>query len=86
MQLLLSITITALASFALTHALQRLEDQKKRTANMTEVSFAKSFLTTLDNKPTKYQQNHIFDPNTFGVRIPVSAVHIPQHPSCPQLT
>ena len=40
---------------------------------MTEVSFAKSFLTTLDNKSTKYQQDHIFDPSTFGVRIPVSS-------------
>lgn len=38
---------------------------------MTEVSFAKSFLSTLDNKNTKYQPDHQFDPATFGVRIPV---------------
>ncbi|KAK5951060.1 hypothetical protein OHC33_007813 [Knufia fluminis] len=53
---------------------------------MTEVSFAKSFLTTLDNKPTKYQQNHIFDPNTFGVRIPFTLPKLPhpQHPLAPK--
>ena len=60
-----------LATFALIHALQKLEEKKKREANMTEVSFAKTFLTTLDNKSTKYQPDHIFDPTTFGVRIPV---------------
>ncbi|KAK5938066.1 hypothetical protein PMZ80_009655 [Knufia obscura] len=53
---------------------------------MTEVSFAKSFLTTLDNKPSKYQQNHIFDPNTFGVRIPFTLPKLPhpQHPLAPK--
>ncbi|KAK5086160.1 hypothetical protein LTR70_008485 [Exophiala xenobiotica] len=53
---------------------------------MTEVSFAKSFLTTLDNKPTKYQQDHIFDPATFGVRVPFTLPKLPhpQHPLPPK--
>ncbi|KAJ9661622.1 hypothetical protein H2198_001798 [Neophaeococcomyces mojaviensis] len=49
---------------------------------MTEVSFAKSFLTTLDNKSTKYQANHIFDPSTFEVRIPFTLPKLP-HPHHP---
>ncbi|KAK5071867.1 hypothetical protein LTR64_004354 [Lithohypha guttulata] len=53
---------------------------------MTEVSFAKSFLGTLDNKPTKYQPNHIFDPATFGIRIPYTLPKLPtpQHPPPPK--
>lgn len=39
---------------------------------MTEVAFAKSFLTTLDSKITKYQANHVFDATSIGTRTPVS--------------
>lgn len=66
-----------LATFALIHALQKLEEKKRLEANMTEVSFAKSFLSTLDNKTTKYQPDHQFDPATFGVRIPVGLSILP---------
>lgn len=53
---------------------------------MTEVSFAKSFLTSLDNKPTKYQPDHIFDPATFGLRVPyvLPKLPTPQHPPPPK--
>ena len=39
---------------------------------MGDLQFAKQFLTSLDNKPTKYQPDHVFDPKTFQMRIPVS--------------
>ena len=51
--------------------MNRLEEEKRRKANMTEVAFAKTFLTTLDSKPAKYQANHVFDPEKFGLRYPV---------------
>lgn len=40
---------------------------------MTEVAFAKSFLTTLDSKPTKYQADHVFDVASIGTRTPVGS-------------
>ena len=53
---------------------------------MTEISFAKTFLTALDNKTTKYQPNHVFDPSTFEVRTPFTLPKLPhpQHPSPPK--
>lgn len=42
---------------------------------MTEVAFAKSFLTTLDSKATKYQPDHVFDSATVGTRTPVGSIH-----------
>jgi hypothetical protein len=39
---------------------------------MGDLQFAKQFLTSLDNKTTKYQPDHVFDPKTFQMRIPVS--------------
>jgi hypothetical protein len=48
----------------------RLRDQLK-AADMSELNFAKSFLTALDAKTTKYPSDHAFDPKTFPLRIPV---------------
>jgi hypothetical protein len=48
----------------------RLRDQLK-AADMSELSFAKSFLTALDAKTTKYPSDHVFDSKTFPLRIPV---------------
>lgn len=50
-----------------------MEEKRKREANMTEVAFAKSFLTTLDSKPTKYQADHVFDVASIGTRTPVGS-------------
>ena len=44
---------------------------------MTELSFAKTFLTTLDSKPIKLQADHAADPKTFE---PKGAVSVPQPP------
>ena len=41
---------------------------------MTELSFAKSFLSTLDSKPVKLQADHAADPKTFE---PKGAVSLP---------
>src|SRR5436305_9576631 len=49
---------------------KRLRDQLK-AADMSELSFAKTFLTTLDAKTTRYSADHVFDPKTFETRIPV---------------
>ncbi|KIW13795.1 hypothetical protein PV08_08987 [Exophiala spinifera] len=35
-----------------------------------DLQFAKQFLTSIDNKPTKYQADHVFDPRTYHMRIP----------------
>jgi hypothetical protein len=51
----------------------RLRDQLK-AADMSELNFAKSFLTALDAKATKYPSDHVFDPKTFPPRIPVCSV------------
>src|SRR3954447_12676419 len=51
----------------------RLRDQLK-AADMSELNFAKSFLTALDAKTTKYPSDHVFDPKTFPPRIPVCSV------------
>lgn len=55
---------------------------------MTEVSFAKTFLTTLDSKTTKYQPDHTFNPAEFDLRIPFTLPKLqhPQHPSPPSLS
>src|SRR5436305_10115492 len=50
----------------------RLRSQLK-AADMSELNFAKTFLTALDAKPTKYNSDHVFDPKTFATRIPVRA-------------
>ena len=43
---------------------------------MGDLQFAKQFLTSLDNKTTKYQPDHVFDPKTFQLRIPVSGMSL----------
>lgn len=35
---------------------------------MTELSFAKTFLTTLDSKPTKLSEDHVEDPKNYPGR------------------
>ncbi len=39
---------------------------------MTELSFAKSFLSTLDSRTIKLQSDHAADPKTFEPKGPVS--------------
>lgn len=39
---------------------------------MTELSFAKSFLATLDSRTIKLQSDHAADPKTFEPKGPVS--------------
>jgi len=41
-------------------------------AKMTELSFAKSFLSTLDSRTIKLQSDHAADPKTFEPKGPVS--------------
>ena len=41
-------------------------------ATMTELSFAKSFLSTLDSRTIKLQSDHAADPKTFEPKGPVS--------------
>ena len=38
---------------------------------MTELTFAKSFLSTLDSRPIKLPSDHAFDPKTFEPKGPV---------------
>lgn len=39
---------------------------------MSEITFAKSFLATLDSRPIKLRADHVFDPEQVGLRVPVS--------------
>lgn len=41
---------------------------------MTELSFAKSFLATLDSRPVKLQSDHVADPKTFEPKGPVRSL------------
>lgn len=38
---------------------------------MTEVSFAKSFLSALDSRPQKLSPDHVEDPKSYPARPPV---------------
>lgn len=38
---------------------------------MTEVTFAKSFLTALDSRPQKLSADHVEDPKSYPARPPV---------------
>lgn len=53
---------------------------------MTEVSFAKTFLSTLDLKTSKYGHDYVFDPVNFELRIPYALPKLPhpQHPLPPK--
>lgn len=42
---------------------------------MSELSFAKSFLSTLDSRPIKLRADHVFDPEQVGLRVPVSLLY-----------
>lgn len=52
---------------------------------MGELQFAKTFLTTVDSKSTKYQPDHVFDPKTFALRSPYTLPKLssPPHPPPP---
>ena len=39
---------------------------------MSELSFTKTFLSTLDSRPIKLRPDHVFDPEQIGLRVPVS--------------
>jgi hypothetical protein len=39
---------------------------------MSETTFAKSFLATLDSRPIKLRADHVFDPEQVGLHVPVS--------------
>lgn len=39
---------------------------------MSELSFTKTFLSTLDSRPIKLRSDHVFDPEQIGLRVPVS--------------
>jgi len=69
-------TQSILAAFIFLKRLQELKEKERAEANMSELQFAKQFLTTLDSKTTKYQTNHVFDPKTFAVRVPVSPYNV----------
>ena len=54
---------------------------------MTELSFAKSFLATLDSRPIKLQSDYAADPKTFEPKGPVMPFSIPpSHYTPPTLT
>ncbi|KAJ9602212.1 hypothetical protein H2200_013332 [Cladophialophora chaetospira] len=55
---------------------------------MGDLQFAKQFLGSLDNKPTKYQPDHVFDPKTFQLRVPyvLPKLSTPPHPAPPKST
>ncbi|KAI4159790.1 MAG: hypothetical protein LQ342_006301 [Letrouitia transgressa] len=44
---------------------------------MTELSFAKSFLSTLDSRPIKLPADHVADPRTFQIKGAVTPPHSP---------
>ena len=45
---------------------------------MTELSFAKSFLSILDTRPVKYQSDYVADPKTF---VPKGPYTLPRNPT-----
>lgn len=42
---------------------------------MAEVSFAQTFLTTLDSRPIKLPADHVEDPRNYPARQPVRSPH-----------
>jgi hypothetical protein len=44
---------------------------------MSELTFAKSFLSLLDARPTKITADHVEDPRTYQARTPVSHIRPP---------
>lgn len=49
---------------------------------MSEFSFCKSFLSTLDSRPVKLPADYVFDPQTVGLRVPVSSAVRPGLVTC----
>lgn len=39
---------------------------------MSELTFTKSFLSTLDSRPIRLRADYVFDPEQIGLRVPVS--------------
>lgn len=44
---------------------------------MSELAFCKSFLSALDTRPVKLPADYVFDPQTVGLRVPVSNAVLP---------
>ncbi|OXV11165.1 hypothetical protein Egran_01076 [Elaphomyces granulatus] len=52
---------------------------------MAEIAFTKSFLSALDSRPIKLQNDYIADPQTLGLRGPYTLPRMPSpHPSMPK--
>ena len=47
------------------------------TNKMTELSFAKTFLSTLDSRPLKLQPDHVSDPKTLEITAPYTLPRMP---------
>jgi len=47
------------------------------TDKMTELSFAKSYLSTLDSRPLKLQPDHVSDPRTLEITAPYTLPRMP---------
>ncbi|EPS35011.1 hypothetical protein PDE_09976 [Penicillium oxalicum 114-2] len=54
---------------------------------MSELAFAKSFLSSLDSRPIKLRADHVFDPEQVGLRLPYTLPRLqPPHPTMPKKT
>ncbi|KAJ5114190.1 hypothetical protein N7456_002724 [Penicillium angulare] len=52
---------------------------------MSEVTFTKSFLSTLDSRPIKLRADHVFDPEQVGLRVPYTLPRLQApHPEMPK--
>ncbi|KAJ5398302.1 hypothetical protein N7509_006415 [Penicillium cosmopolitanum] len=52
---------------------------------MSETTFAKSFLATLDSRPIKLRADHVFDPEQVGLRVPYTLPRLQApHPEMPK--
>jgi len=81
---ILSLYLHLIASNYSSESLEGLTDQR---ATMTELSFAKSFLQTLDARPSKLSPTHVEDPKTYpargAVRLPTLSHSLLLSPSLP---
>ncbi|KAJ5873023.1 uncharacterized protein N7529_005376 [Penicillium soppii] len=52
---------------------------------MSELTFTKSFLSTLDSRPIKLRADHVFDPEQVGLRVPYTLPRLSApHPPMPK--
>ncbi|KAJ5795346.1 hypothetical protein N7457_001945 [Penicillium paradoxum] len=52
---------------------------------MSELTFTKSFLSTLDSRPIKLRADHVFDPEQIGLRVPYTLPRLSApHPPMPK--